>query len=54
MADAMRRLAAILNITPGTAAFHIHRMMERLQLKTNADLIQFAIRAGIVPLERHH
>jgi DNA-binding CsgD family transcriptional regulator len=50
----MKEAADILNVTPRTVAFHKYRMMEQLQLKTNADLIQFAIREGIVPLERHH
>jgi DNA-binding NarL/FixJ family response regulator len=50
----MKEAADILSVTPRTVAFHKYRMMEQLQLKTNADLIQFAIREGIVPLERHH
>ncbi len=29
-------------------------MMEQLNLKNNADLIQFAIREGMVPMERGH
>jgi DNA-binding NarL/FixJ family response regulator len=50
----MKEAAGILNITPRTVAFHKYRMMEQLQLKTNADLIQFAIREGLVPMARGH
>ncbi len=50
----MKEAAGILNITPRTVAFHKYRMMERLHLKTNADLIQFAIREGIVPIHQRH
>ncbi len=48
----MKEAAKILNITPRTVSFHKYRMMEQLHLKTNADLIQFAIRENIVPMER--
>ncbi len=48
----MKEAAKILNLTPRTVAFHKYRMMEKLDLKTNADLIQFAIREGIVPMKR--
>ena len=50
----MKEAAKILNITPRTVSFHKYRMMEQLHLKTNADLIQFAIRENIVPMERSH
>ncbi len=50
----MKEAARILDVTPRTVAFHKYRMMERLHLKTNADLIQFAIREGVVPMERGH
>ncbi len=50
----MKEAAKILDVTPRTVAFHKYRMMERLHLKTNADLIQFAIREGVVPMERGH
>ena len=45
----MKEAAKILDVTPRTVAFHKYRMMEQLHLKTNADLIQFAIREGMVP-----
>ena len=45
----MKEAAKILNITPRTVAFHKYRMMEKLNVKNNADLIQYAIRTHIVP-----
>ena len=44
----MKEAAAILNVTPRTVAFHKYRMMSALRLKTNAELIQFAIKRGLV------
>lgn len=43
----MKEAAAILNVTPRTVAFHKYRMMEELRLKTNAELIQFAVKQGL-------
>jgi len=43
----MKEAAAILNVTPRTVAFHKYRMMEELRLKTNAELIRFAIKQGL-------
>ena len=44
----MKEVGAILKVTPRTVAFHKYRMMEELGLKTNAELIQFAIKQGVV------
>ena len=44
----MKPVAALLNVTPRTVAFHKYRMMEQLNIRTNAELIQFAIRHHIV------
>ena len=44
----MKEVAAILDLTPRTVAFHKYRMMEQLRLKTTAALVQFAVREGIV------
>ncbi len=50
----MKEAAKILGVTPRTVAFHKYRMMEQNHLKTNADLIQFAIREGMIPMEWGH
>ena len=43
-----KEIASILNISTRTVEFHKYRMMESLGLRTNADLIQYAIKHGIV------
>jgi DNA-binding NarL/FixJ family response regulator len=44
----MKEVAAILDLTPRTVAFHKYRMMEQLRLKTSAELVKFAVRSGMV------
>lgn len=44
----MKEVAAILSVTPRTVAFHKYRMMEQLHLKTSAELVQYAVKHGIV------
>jgi len=44
----MKEVAFMLNVTPRTVAFHKYTMMEHLRLKTNAELIQFAMGTSIV------
>lgn len=39
----MKEVAAVLNITPRTVAFHKYSMMEQLNIKSNAELMTFAI-----------
>jgi DNA-binding NarL/FixJ family response regulator len=44
----MKEVGGILNVAPRTVAFHKYRMMELLRLKTSAELIQFAVKQGVV------
>lgn len=44
----MKEVASILNVTPRTVAFHKYRMMEQLNIKNNAELIQYAIRQHVI------
>jgi DNA-binding NarL/FixJ family response regulator len=44
----MKKVAAILNITPRTVAFHKYQIMETLDVKSNSELIQYAVKHGIV------
>jgi len=46
--NTLREAAALLNITPRTIAFHKYKVMRELGLKTNADLIRFAVKRQIV------
>jgi DNA-binding NarL/FixJ family response regulator len=43
----MKQVAADLNITPRTVAFHKYQIMENLDIKTNSELIQYAFKHGI-------
>ena len=44
----MKEVAAVLNVSPRTVAFHKYRMMEHLHVRSTAALIQFAVREGLV------
>jgi DNA-binding NarL/FixJ family response regulator len=44
----MKEVASALSITPRTVAAHKYAVMELLQLKTNADLVQYAIKHRII------
>ena len=44
----MKEVGNILNVAPRTVAFHKYRMMEQLKLKTSAELVQFAVKQGVV------
>jgi len=40
----MKEIAFILQLKPGTVAFHKYRIMEALGVKSNAELIEYAIK----------
>jgi DNA-binding NarL/FixJ family response regulator len=42
-----KEVAALLRISPRTAEFHKARLMKVLGLQTTAELVQYAIRAGV-------
>jgi DNA-binding NarL/FixJ family response regulator len=44
----MKEVAAILSVATRTVAFHKYRMMEQLKVKTNAELVQYAIKHHII------
>ena len=44
----MKEAASVLTVTPRTVAFHKYRVMQDLGLKTNAELVQFAIKNRIL------
>jgi DNA-binding NarL/FixJ family response regulator len=45
----MKEAGDILNLTPRTVAFHKYAIMERMGLKTGAELVQYAVEHHIVP-----
>jgi len=44
----MKQIASALNLKPGTVAFHKYRVMENLGLRTNTELLQYAIKHHLV------
>lgn len=44
----MKEVAGVLNVTPRTVAFHKYRIMEVLNAKSNAELVQYAIRHHLI------
>ena len=44
----MKEVAAVLNLTTRTIAFHKYRIMEVLNVRTNAELVQYAIRNHLI------
>jgi DNA-binding NarL/FixJ family response regulator len=45
----MKQVAGVLGLTTRTVAFHKYRMMREFSLRSNAELVQFAIRQGVIP-----
>lgn len=45
-----KEIASILNISTRTVEFHKYRMMEQLNIKTNAELLRYAIKHGIISI----
>ena len=46
--NSAKEVAGILNISTRTVEFHKYRMMDDLGIKTSAELVQYAIKHGIV------
>ena len=44
----MKEVAAVLEISPKTVEFHKYRIMELLGVKTTAELVQHAIKIGLI------
>jgi DNA-binding NarL/FixJ family response regulator len=44
----MKEVASLLKVTPRTVAFHKYTMMENLNLKSTAELIQYAVKHHVV------
>lgn len=44
----MKEVAFELNVSPRTVAFHKYTMMEHLKIRSNAELIEYAMRSSIV------
>jgi DNA-binding CsgD family transcriptional regulator len=44
----MQEVADVLHISRRTVRFHKHQIMEELGIKTNAELVQYAVKHSIV------
>jgi DNA-binding NarL/FixJ family response regulator len=45
----MKEAAFILNVSPRTVAFHKYTMMDHLNIRSSAELIEYALRTSVVP-----
>lgn len=45
----MKEVGFALNVSPRTVAFHKYTMMDRLHIRSSAELIEFAMRSSLVP-----
>jgi len=45
----MKEIADVLDVAPRTVAFHKYAMMKRLGVKSGAELVQHAVKLGLVP-----
>jgi len=43
----MKEVAFVLKVSPRTVAFHKYTMMEHLQIRSNAELIEYALRSSL-------
>jgi len=44
----MKEVAFVLNVSPRTVAFHKYTMMDHLQIRSSAELIEYAMRSSLV------
>jgi DNA-binding NarL/FixJ family response regulator len=44
----MKEVASVLHVTPRTVAYHKYQVMKTLNIKTNADLVRFALESRIL------
>ena len=46
----VKQIAGLLNLTEKTVEFHKHHIMQLFNLKTNADLVLFALKQGLISI----
>jgi DNA-binding NarL/FixJ family response regulator len=47
----LKEIAAVLNLSEKTVEFHKHHIMEAFSLKSNADLVLFALKRGLISVK---
>ena len=50
----MKEIGSLLGVTPRTIAFHKYHLMEEFRLKTNADLLRFAMKQHLICPQLSH
>jgi DNA-binding CsgD family transcriptional regulator len=45
------QIAGILSISPRTAELHRSRMMDKLGLRNQTELVRYAVRRGVLPVD---
>jgi DNA-binding NarL/FixJ family response regulator len=48
----LNEIAARLNVSPKTIEFHKHQIMADFNLKSNAGLILFAVKKGLISIDK--
>jgi DNA-binding NarL/FixJ family response regulator len=48
---AMKEIAGLLDLSEKTVEFHKHHIMDSFNLKSNADLVLFALKRGLISVE---
>jgi DNA-binding NarL/FixJ family response regulator len=44
----MKQVASVIDVTPHTVAFHKYRIMETLNIATNAELVGYALKHQMI------
>jgi DNA-binding NarL/FixJ family response regulator len=47
----IKQIAGVLNLSEKTVEFHKHHIMEAFNLKSNAELVLFALKAGLISVD---
>ena len=47
----MKEIAGLLKLSEKTVEFHKHHIMEAFNLRSNADLVLFAVKKGLVSIK---
>jgi DNA-binding NarL/FixJ family response regulator len=48
----LKEIAARLNLSPKTVEFHKHQIMSEFNVKSNAGLVLFAIKKGLISIDK--
>jgi DNA-binding NarL/FixJ family response regulator len=47
----IKEIAAVLNLSEKTVEFHKHHIMQSFNLKSNADLVLFGLKHGLIAVD---